>query len=1047
MLSHSSGRRADSVDLVQIVMNLPEALPMAAFKRSWQWLAQRHAILRTTFHGEDAGLPPLQKVRDAVELDFTWLDWSNQTAAAREQKWLQLLAEDRARGFDLALPPLWRITVVQSAARDHRVVFSFHHLLFDARALLVLFPELFAACESFQAGHEPVAEAVRPYRDYIDWLQTKDQAFSLRFWRETLAGFRSPTPLPLAGNSGLTNAPGTREPCDRTLKLDVGQTALLQNFVRANDLTMNTLVHGAWALLLGRCSGETEVVFGAVRACRHGSVPGAENLVGPLINTVPLRVALTPGVRVTDWLHDLRRQWVELRSHEHLPLSAIRSLTQVPAGTPLFDTVVSYQEPGWDAVLAARGGGWAQRSFEVRNQINHPLALDAAGGAILQLRLSYDPARFTVTAIERMLGHLAVLLEGMANHSDRFLANLPLLTPADEARLLQSWNCAPVEYGNLPCVHRQFEHQVALRPAALAVADEQRQLTYAALNQQADALARRLRKHGIGPGVYVGVCLEPAVDLVVALLAVLKAGGAYVPMDPAYPVERLAFMIRDAGIQLLLTEHKISALFAGVSVPVAFVDDSASLAAETPDASAHASLDDPAYLIYTSGSTGVPKGVPIRHRNLVNLIAWHQQTYAVTPADRATQLASPAFDACVWELWPYLTAGASIHLPDSEVRVSPARLVRWLAARRITLSFLPTPLAEATMDETWPPETALRAILTGGDRLRRWPGRRLPCPLINHYGPTESTVVATWTPVPAEADGHAAPAIGRPIANTEVYVLDSHRQPVPIGVPGELYLGGAGLTDGYHGRAELTAEKFVSHPFHRLDHLQLYRTGDLVRWREDGQLDYLGRLDQQVKIRGHRIEPGEIEALLNEHPAVRESLVVAREDASGQPQLAAYFLLRPGSPTPAPAALAEILHRRLPAYMVPVCYIRLEAWPLTAHGKIDRAGLPAMDHSSAGVPPHIAPRPGLETAIARVWIEVLGCTDVGACDDFFYLGGHSLRAAQVVSRLNAKLKLSLTVRHLFEHSTIAGLAAAIAQRGTGELCPVPHEPVELVPQH
>lgn len=1048
LLTHYSGHSAHSVDVVQIVMNLPEPLSPAAFEQSWRWLGRRHAILRTTFHGGDVELPPAQEVHEQAPVHFSWQDWRGLAPSAHHEKWTRLMAEDRAQGINPAELPLWRVTVVQTAPDEHRVIFTFHHLLLDARSLLVLLPELFAACDSYQAGREPIAGEAQPYHDYIEWLQSRDSAASLRYWRESLAGFRTPTPLPLAGSSSGTHSPGVSEMGDRTLRLDAARTSVLQEFARRNDITVNTLVQAAWALLLGRCSGEPEVLFGAVRACRHRSVMGAENLVGPLINTVPVRVALPAGVRVVEWLRTLRQQWIDIRPHEHVALSAIRPWTDVPAGMPLFDTVVSYQEPSWDAALSARGGAWTGRSFEVHNQINHPLALDAAGGPCLQLRISFDPARFSAASIDRLLGHLVTLLEGMAAYPDRFLANLPLLTAEDEDMLLKQWSSAPEDFGELSRVPDQFALHAARHPEALAVSDELRSLTYAGLDQEAACLAARLQTLGASSGAYVGVCLPPSVDLVVALLAVHKTGAAYVPMDPAYPAERLAFMLADAGIRLLVTAKKHTALFSASSHHAIFVDD---LDATVPSLvnlppAAPVSLEDPAYLIYTSGSTGVPKGVPIRHRCLANLVAWHRQAYAVTPADRATQLASPAFDACVWELWPYLTAGASIHIPEADVRLSPGRLVRWLATQRITLSFIPTPLAEALMDETWPAETSLRAILTGGDRLRLWPGHRLPCALFNHYGPTECTVVATCSLVPTASDGQVAPAIGRPIANMEAYVLDAHRQPVPIGVPGELYLGGAGLADGYHNRSELTAEKFVPHLFDHLGDRKLYRTGDLVRWREDRQLDFIGRLDQQVKIRGHRIEPGEIEVALNEHPAVRESLVLAREDAAGQPQLAAFYVLRPGEAEPAHAALAAALHRRLPGYMVPVSFVAVEAWPLTAHGKIDRARLPAFTPSGSAAHPHVDPRPGVESIIAHIWSEVLGCPRPGSCDDFFALGGHSLRAAQVVARLNAALHLSLTVRHLFEHSTIAALAANIAQSGTHETAPPACIEPELVGQ-
>lgn len=1040
LLTHYAGNASEGVDVVQLVFHLPEPVETVAFAQGWHWLARRHVILRTSFDAGSAERPPLQAVHEHTPVNFNWHDWRGRDAGACEEEWTRLMAADRARGIDPTELPLWRVTVVQLADFEHRVIFTFHHLLLDARALLVLLPELFAATEAYRTGHEPVAGEAHPYRDYIDWLQARDSVSSLHYWREKLAGFHTPTPLPLARNAGRTFPPDAAGSHHRELKLDPARTDALKKFTRDNGVTLNTLVQGAWALLLGRCGGEPEVVFGAVRACRHASIPGVENLVGPLINTVPLRIALTPGLRVVEWLRALRQQWVEMRPHEHVALSAIQPWTDIPAGTRLFDTVVSYQEPAWDETLVALGGQWARRRFEVHNQLNHPLALDAAGGDTLQLRISFDPARFSTATIDRMLGHCVTLLEGMAAYPDRFLANLPLLTAEEESLLLKRWNATPVDFGEPLCVQEQFARAASEHPDALAVSDEQRSLTYAELDRQSTRLAARLQLLGASSGVVVGVCLQPSVDLVVALLAVLRTGGAYLPMDPAYPAERLAFMAGDARIRLLVTGREHAALFSATPVRLVLCDEASEIEAETP-ALPPASPDAMAYLIYTSGSTGVPKGVPIRHRSLANLVAWHRQAYAVTPADRATQLASPAFDACVWELWPYLTTGASIHIPEAEVRVSPGRLVSWLADHRITLSFIPTPMAEALLDETWPPATSLRAILTGGDRLRRWPGQRLPCPLYNHYGPTESTVVATAALVPPESDGYAAPAIGRPIANTEVYVLDAHRQPVPIGVPGELHLGGAGLADGYHGRSELTAEKFVPGLFDHLCEQKLYRTGDLVRWRDDQQLDYLGRLDQQVKIRGHRIEPGEIEAVLNGNAAVRESLVLAREDATRQPQLVAYYLLRAGHSAPTPASLAATLHRRLPAYMVPVSYMPLEAWPLTAHGKLDRNRLPAP--AATPVPQIIAPRPGLESTIADTWSEVLGCPRPGACDDFFALGGHSLRAAQVIARLNALLPVSLTVRHLFEHSTIASLAALIEQGRRPAVPPAPPSEVEL----
>jgi amino acid adenylation domain-containing protein len=1019
MLSHRSAGDPSGVDLVQIEVTLAGALP-GGFESAWAWLARRHAILRTAFRVD--GSRPVQEVRAAIAPEIVREDWSVTTAGARNARWTQFLARDRARGLDPTVAPLWRVAVVSFAPQSHRMLFTFHHLLLDARALIVLFRELFVACEAFASGREPVMDPPVPYARYLAWLQEQDPEASSAYWREALAGFTAPTPLPAATGRVGDAPPG---PARRSLTISPARTAMLQAFAAAHGVTLNTLVQGAWALLLSRCSGEDEVVFGAVRACRHGSVAGAEDIVGLMINTVPVRVAVPPTEHVAAWLQTLRKQWIDLRAHEHVPLSAVRRWGALPAGAPLFETIVSYQEPGWDVVLRGLGGAWADRTIEVHNHTNQPLALDAAGGKTLQLTLSYDPARFTATAIERMLGHVATLLDGLSAQSDRTLAELPLLTFTEENTLRRLGQGAPVDFSDSLCVHQLFEEQVAQSPLALAVSDPTCQLTYADLNTRATRLARHLHLLGAGPGSLVGVCLNPSVDLITAFLAVLKAGAAYVPFDPAYPRERLEFLMRDAGLKILLTESKLVDQLPAGEAQLIVVDGPApkSVPSLAIRSAVNVSRDDLAYLIYTSGSTGQPKGVPIRHRSLANLVAWHRTTYQVTPADRATQLASPAFDACVWELWPYLTAGASVHIPDRDVRLSPGNLVQWLAHQRITLCFLATPLAEAVMDESWPAETALRAILTGGDRLRRWPGDRLPCRLMNHYGPTECTVLATFAEVPRTGEG--APAIGRPMANTEILVLDRHGRRVPCGVPGELHVGGAGLAAGYHRRPELTAEKFVVHPFDPSGEARLYRTGDIVRWREDGQLDYLGRLDEQVKIRGHRIEPAEIEAALGRHPGVRECLVVCREDAGQEPRLVAYLLARLESNPPPADELADYLHRQLPAYMVPSAFLLLPAWPLTANGKIDRRQLPAPAAVASEPARRVVPRPGIESIIADAWGEVLGRRELSASDDFFDLGGHSLRAAQVVSRLNAALGLTLSVRHLFDHSTITSLAAAI----------------------
>ncbi len=552
--------------------------------------------------------------------------------------------------------------------------------------------------------------------------------------------------------------------------------------------------------------------------------------------------------------------------------------------------------------------------------------------------------------------------------------------------------------------------------------------------------------------------MDRSAEMIVAWLGVLKAGGAFVPLDPAYPAERLSFQLADCGAAVLVTQPRQHAVLpsslAGLNVVEVAADGSGFEHESDEDAAADVAAHHLAYVIYTSGSTGQPKGVQIEHRALMNLVTWHQTLYSVTPHDRATHLASPAFDASVWEIWPYLAAGASVHLPEDETRLAPALLWRWMAEKKISLSFMPTPLVEAALSEPWPDDLALRALLTGGDTLKRRPPEDFPCALINHYGPTESTVVATCAVINPHAPETAAPPIGAPIANTQAYVLDGHLRPVPAGVAGELFIGGDSLARGYLRRPELTAERFVSVRLpDRREPRRLYRTGDLVRWTTAGELEFIGRLDGQVKVRGCRIELGEIEAALQAHPAVRESIVLARPDERGQTQLLAYLLPRDATQCHlirdmgtgrAPheqiqchvlsdiglgERVLEFLRGKLPGYMIPSSIVLIDAWPVTPNGKVDRNALPAPElRASESRGPFAAPRTAVEQTVAKAWADVLGLPAVGLADNFFDLGGHSLLAAQVVTRLNASLAGAVSVRALFDQPTLAAFAREVERR-------------------
>ncbi|MFL5656704.1 MAG: non-ribosomal peptide synthetase [Ktedonobacteraceae bacterium] len=605
-------------------------------------------------------------------------------------------------------------------------------------------------------------------------------------------------------------------------------------------------------------------------------------------------------------------------------------------------------------------------------------------------------------------------------------AGTPLLTESEQQQL-DAWNATQRNYPRDACVPHLVAGQAAITPGAVALVAGNQRLTYRELNQRANQLAHYLQTLGVGPNVLVGLCVERSLDMVVGLLGILKAGGAYVPLDPSYPPDRLAFMMEDAQAPVLVTQqHLVSRLPAQQAQVICLDTDATVLARQsTTDPISAITADDLVYIIYTSGSTGRPKGVQITHGSLLNLIYWHQRVFAVTAADRATQLTSPAFDATGWELWPYLAIGASVYLLDEDSRVAPALCRDWLVDHAITITFLPTVLAEGVMALEWPKTTALRYLLTGADTLHHYPSPGLPFALVNNYGPTEATVVTTYGLVPPTEHANLPPTIGRPIDNMQVYILDEHLRQVPFGESGELHIGGVGLARGYLNRPDLTEEKFIPHPFSDAPGARLYKTGDEACFLPDGQIAFMGRIDYQIKIRGYRIEPNEIMSVLNEHPAVRTSLVVAREDTAGDKRLVAYVVLSPGAVVSA-SSLREILAERLPDYMIPATFVQLDSMPLTSSGKVDRRALPAPDatntlHDEVVAQPHTP----MEERLVAIVAPLLGLEHISIDDNFFMLGGHSLLGTQVIAHVANAFGVDLSLRTLFSSPTIRQLSAEI----------------------
>jgi amino acid adenylation domain-containing protein len=1087
MLFHSLLDPEANIYLIRFACRIQGHLDLNAFQRAWQEVIARHPVLRSAFLWQEVKTP-LQVVLKQVELPWQHHDWRELPAPEREQQLEAWLDNQHLPPIDLAQAPLMRFVSLQTAEREYVFIWQYHHLLLDGWSLAIVLREVFLLYGGITQQQRISLERVRPYRDYIAWQRQQSLAEAETFWRAQLAGFTSRTPLALPHpqpDPAVAHGPTAQV----RRQLTAAQTSDLLALARKHQLTLSTIVQGAWALLLSRYSGESDVVFGVTVSGRPADLRDAEHMVGLFINTLPLRVRCAPQMPAGAWLRELQTQMAELRQYEYSPLAQVQTWSELPPNEALFESLLVFENYPIQGVGSAPSAPFSVEPLQQIEQTNYPLTVIAEPGQHLTIRVIYDRARFAPDAIERLLGHLETCLGSISANTDAPLARLPLLTAAERRQLLQTWN--PLERPpEQPLVHEQIAEHARVRPTALAVAGPDRQLSYQELDRQANQLAHYLRALGAGPEARVGVCLERSADLIVAQLGAVKAGAAYMPISPAEPADRLRWLIQDAQLDVLISSRTLLEQLP-VGAPHCLATEAwDSELSRLPDhlPPNRAGPDNLAYIIYTSGSTGTPKGVGVSHRNLLNLVAWHRDTYQLGLDDRASQLASISFDAAVWEIWPVLASGASLHLPDSDTRTDPDRLSQWLRQERISIGFAPTPLAEALLLQDWPADTALRALLTGGDQLRQLPPADLPFKLINHYGPTEVTVVSTAAAV--EATMADLPPIGRPISGLQTYVLDAAMNLVPVGVIGELYVGGAGVARGYVGRPDLTAERFVPNPFWdegrttndefgvgvslpssfkngetgdvsgagaeealpssfvvRPSSGRLYRTGDLVRYRADGQLDFVGRTDQQVKLRGFRIELGEIEAHLLQHPAVRQAAVALREDVPGNRRLVAYVVsASDGASGAEPLAqaeeLREVLRQRLPEYMVPSAFVLLEALPLTAHDKVDRRRLPAPADSGALDPVRpAAPQTPEEELLVDLWQQVLKVAPVGIHDNFFERGGHSLLATQLLARIREVFEVDLPLRSLFEHPTVAAQVEHIQRMRLQSPVAVP----ELVP--
>ncbi|HEX5724369.1 MAG TPA: amino acid adenylation domain-containing protein, partial [Longimicrobiaceae bacterium] len=895
MLFHALHSPHADVYAEQVVMALEGEVDPGAFARAWQAVVDRTPALRTGFVWERVR-QPMQIVFRRVALPVRAEDWSGLEPGERERRWAALVEDDRADGWDLRRAPLLRLALARFGEREWRLLVSQHHLLLDGWSLGLVFGDFAAAYRAELDGREAALPRRPAFRDYVAWVGKQEEGAAEAFWRRRLEGLDAPTPLPLDRAPARAGRPA-EEHGQETAPIPADLVQRIVGAARRHRVTASTLAQAAWAAVLARYAGEGDVVFGTTVSGRPPELPGVEEMVGLFINTLPVRVRVPSSGSVGGWLRALQDEQSQARVHELSPLSSVRAWSGLGGDLPLFETLFVYE----NFPLGAPGGGGEPPPFAVTyaraaERTNYPLSLVVApSGDGMRATATYDALRLDPPRVRALLAAYETVLRRLAAGDDDAATALDPLSAAERALVVEAWNRTSRPYPR-SSVHRLFEAHAASSPGSPALRWDGGELAYGELNARANRLARRLRALGVGPESRVGVSLDRSAEVIVALLAILKAGGAYVPLDREYPSARLEHMRRDAGVRVVIAHDAEGiAEWAGDARVVALEGEREAIEAESADDLREVEVDPEglAYVVYTSGSTGLPKGTGVPHRAVVRLV--RGQDYARFGADEVVLQAAPvAFDASTFELWGALLNGGCVAVYPPEAP-EPRALGGFLRRHGVTAAWLTAGLFHRAVDEGLPGFEGLRQLLAGGDVLSPPHVARamelLPeARLVDGYGPTEATTFPACHTIRGEdlAGGGPIP-IGRPLANARCYVLDGEMRPVPAGAPGELYVAGDGLARGYLGKPGLTAEKFVPDPFPGEPGGRLYRTGDRVRWRESGVLEFLGRSDQQVKVRGFRIEPGEIEAALRRHESVTDCVVVARTEA-GETRLVAYIV-------------------------------------------------------------------------------------------------------------------------------------------------------------
>lgn len=1022
---------------IPIVISLQGCINLAALQDSLNEIIRRHEVLRTNFTVIDG--QPVQVINQAVPLTLMVEDLHVIPESDRDNTAQRLASEFAQQPFDLSAQSLLRAKVLQINEKSYHLIVTLHHIIADGWSIGVFIKELAALYEAFSAGKPPsLFELPIQYRDFLNWQQkwfnSERIHLSLTYWKQKLQGeipvLSLPTDRPRPPVQTFKGAQ-TKLVLSQTLKKE------LKNLSREQGVTLFMTLLAAFKILLYRYTGQIDILVGSPIANRNRAE--VKSLIGFFVNVLVLRTEISGDLSFQDFLARVKSTALEAYVHQDLPFEKLVEELQPSRDlsyNPLFQVMFVLQNAPKPNFSLSDVSVSYKEGYNGTSKFDLTLFMDDTEQGLVAT-CEYNTDLFNTDTMTRMLGHFQTLLESIVGDPEQCISELQLLTPSEVQQLLVEWNDTKTDYPQNKCVHQLFEAQVEKTPDAVAVVFEDQELTYQELNIRANQLGHYLQLQDVKPDTVVGIYMERSLEMVVALIAILKAGGAYLPLDPAYPKERLAFMLADAQVSVLLTQPHLRNELPPHQAQLLSIDtkDSAYTDCSTQNLVSDVKSENLAYVIYTSGSTGKPKGVMNTHQGLSNRLLWMQDAYQLTLSDRVLQKTPFSFDVSVWEFFWTLLAGAVLVVAKPGGHQEPRYLVELILQHQITtVHFVPSMLQVFLEEKEHHKCKSIKRVICSGEALffdlqQRF-FQSFEAELHNLYGPTEVSIDVTAWCCKSVNNENIVP-IGRPIANTQIFILDRHLEPVPIGVLGELYIGGVGLARGYLNRPELTQEKFISNPFKKLQlndkFARLYRTGDLARYRPNGNIEFLGRIDRQIKIRGNRIELGEIEALLAQHPQIRETVVVAREDIPNDCRLIAYLVTHENA-TPSANGLREFLKERLPEYMLPSTFVILDAFPLTPNGKVNHHALKLPENLRPElIEPFQLPRSELEQQIAKLWQKFLHLDKVGIHDNFFDLGGHSLLILQINNELCKILQRDILVVTMFQNPTIYSLAKYLSQ--------------------